>query len=102
MLLGDFNIDLLNFDTFDHTNTFFDDLASNSLQSQNFTFCNIPNLLVKTAIPGNISSNILDHLSQFLYYGNYQLNIPLCPMTGKTLTNNYLLMTLKRQTGIEF
>ena len=33
-LLGDFNIDLLNFDTSQHLSTFPDDLASNSLQPQ--------------------------------------------------------------------
>ena len=31
VLPGDFNIDLLNFNTSNHINTFFDDLASNSL-----------------------------------------------------------------------
>ena len=32
MLLDDFNIDLLNFDTSDDLKTFLDDLASNSLR----------------------------------------------------------------------
>ena len=31
VLLGDFNIDLLNFDTSEHVSTFLDDIASNSL-----------------------------------------------------------------------
>ena len=31
VLLGDFNIDLLNFDTSEHVNTSLDDLASNSV-----------------------------------------------------------------------
>ena len=34
VLLGDFNIDLLNFDASNHINTFFNDLTSNSLQPQ--------------------------------------------------------------------
>ena len=34
VLLGDFNIDLLNFDTSEHVSTFQDDLVSNSLQPQ--------------------------------------------------------------------
>ena len=34
VLLGDFNIDVLNFDTSEHVSTFQDDLASNSLQPQ--------------------------------------------------------------------
>ena len=31
VLLGDFNIDLLNFDTSEHVSTLLDDIASNSL-----------------------------------------------------------------------
>ena len=80
VLLGESNIDLLNFDTSEHVSTFLDDLASNSLQPQillptrisnnNKTltdniFCNIPNPLAKSAMSGNISSGILDHLPQF-------------------------------------
>ena len=80
VLLGDFNTDLLNFDTSDHVSTFLDDLGSNSLQPQillptrisnnsktliDNVFCNIPSPLVKSAMSGNISSNILDHLPQF-------------------------------------
>ena len=34
VLLGDFNIDLLNFDTSEYVSTFQDDVASNSLQPQ--------------------------------------------------------------------
>ena len=70
VLLGDFNIDLLNFDTSEHASTFLDDLASNSLQSQilltarksnnsktliDNIFCNIATPLVKAAMSGNIS-----------------------------------------------
>ena len=80
VLLGDFNIDLLNFDTSEYVSTFLDDLASNSLQPQillptrisnnsktliDNIFCNIPNTLVKSAMSGNISSSISDHLPQF-------------------------------------
>ena len=80
VLLGDFNIDLLNFDTSEYASTFLDDLASNSLQPQILLptrisnnsktliyniFCNIPNTLVKSAMSGNISSSISDHLPQF-------------------------------------
>ena len=56
VLPGDFNIDLLNFNTSNHINTFFDDLASNSLQPQvlfqtrvcknSKTLIDIPNPLV--------------------------------------------------------
>ena len=80
VLLGDFNIDLLNFDTSEYVNIFLDDLASNSLQTQvhlptrisnnsktliDNIFCNIPNPLVKSGMSGNISSSISDHLPQF-------------------------------------
>ena len=79
VLLGDFNIDLLNLDTSEHASTFLDNLASNSLQPQillptrvsnnsktliDNIFCNIPSPLVKRAISGNISSSISDHLPQ--------------------------------------
>ena len=65
VLLGDFNIDLLNFDTSEYVSTFLDDLASNLLQPQillptrisnnsktliDNIFCNIPNTLAKSAM----------------------------------------------------
>ena len=79
VLLGDFNIVLLNFDTSEYASTFLN-LASNSLQPQiplptrissnsksliDNIFCNIPNPLIKSAMSGNISSSISDHLPQF-------------------------------------
>ena len=75
--IGDFKIDLLNFDKSEYVSTFLVDLASNSLQLQillptrisNYTktlidniFCNIPNPLVKSTMSANISSSISDHL----------------------------------------
>ena len=81
VLLGDYNIDLFNFDTSEQISTVLDDLASNSLQAQillptrisnnsqtliDNNLSNIPNPLVKSATPGNISSSISDHLPQFL------------------------------------
>ena len=83
VLLGDLNIDLLNFDTSNHKNTFLDDLASNSPQPQillttrifknsntliDNIFCDIPNLLVTNAISRNISFSTSDHLHNFLHY----------------------------------
>ena len=41
VLLGDFKIDLLNFDTSECGKTFLDDLASNSLTLDSFTYQNI-------------------------------------------------------------
>ena len=81
VLLGDFDIDLLlHLNTPEHASTFLDDLASNSLQPQillpdrisnnsktliDNILCNIPSPLVKSAMSGNISSSIMDHLPQF-------------------------------------
>ena len=104
--LSNFNIDFLNFDTSDYKNTFLDDLASNSPLPDIFiptwvrkniktvidnVFCNTPNPVVKTAIFGNISSSISNHLPRFFILPDiflilYQLNITLYPMTGKTWT----------------
>ena len=99
VLLGHFNIDLLNFDTLEHVSTFLDDLPSNSLQphiliptriSNNCktlidnSFCNIPNPLVKSVMSGNILSSISDHL-RLLY-----------PMTGKNLITSYFSKILKK------
>ena len=79
VLLGDFNIVLLNFDTSEYVSTFLN-LAYNSLQPQiplptrisnnsksliDNIFCNIPDPLIKSAMSGNISSSISDHLPQF-------------------------------------
>ena len=91
VLLGHFNTDLLNFDTSEHVSTFLDDLASNSLQPQillptrisnnsktliDNIFCNIPNPLVKSAMSGNISSSISDHLPQFFILPEFFSNSP--------------------------
>ena len=88
--LGDFNIDLLHFDTSEHVSTFLHDLASNSLQprillptriSNNSKtlidiFCNIPNPLVKSVMSGNISSSISDHLPHFFILPEFTLKSP--------------------------
>ena len=89
VLLGDFNIDLLNFDTSEHVCTFLDDLVYNSLQFQillptriynnsktliDNIFCNIPSPLVKSVISGNISPGILDHLPQFFILPDFFSN----------------------------
>ena len=91
VLLGDFNIDLLNFDTSEHVSTFLDDLASNSLQPQILVptrissnsktlidniFYNMPNPLVKSAMSANISSSISDHLPQFCILPEFFSNSP--------------------------
>ena len=89
VLLGDFNINFLNFDTSNHINTSLEDLAFNSLQPQFLlatrvcknsktllgdTFCNIPNPLVKSAISVNITFSILDHFPQFFILPDFFSN----------------------------
>ena len=51
VLLGGFNIDLLNFDTSEHVTTFLYDLASNSLQ---------PQILLPTSVSNN-SKTLIDN-----------------------------------------
>ena len=91
VLVGDFDIDLLNFDTSEHVSTFLDDLVSDLLQTQILLptrisdnsktliniFCNIPNPLAKNAMPGNISSSISNHLPQFFMLPEFFSNSPL-------------------------
>ena len=86
VLLGYFNIDLLNFDTTEYVSTFLDDRASNSLQPQillptrisnnsktliDNIFCYIPGLLVKSAMSGNVTLSISEHLPQFFILPEY-------------------------------
>ena len=80
VLLGDFNIDVINFNTSEYVSTFLDDLVSNLMQPQillptrisnnsktliDNIFCNIPNPLVKSAMSGSISPSISNHFPQF-------------------------------------
>ena len=80
VLLGDFNIDVINFNTSEYVSTFLDDLVSNLMQPQillptrisnnsktliDNIFCNIPNPLVKSAMSGSTSPSISNHFPQF-------------------------------------
>ena len=88
-LLGDFNINLLNYNEHQPTNEFLDSLASNSiipytLQPTRITshsktlIDNIfSNVLSFEAISGNITATISDYLPQFLFAPN-ALSNPLC------------------------
>ena len=79
-LLGDFKINLLNYDDHQPTNVFSDSLASNSfvsyaLQTTRITSHSktlIDNIFSNTVshemISGNITATISDHLPQFLFY----------------------------------
>ena len=88
VLLGDFNNDLLNFDTSVHVSTFLDDLATNSLQPWIFLptrisknsktlidniFCNIATLRVKTVMSEDCSSSILAQLPQFFILPDFKV-----------------------------
>ena len=85
-LLGDFNINLLNYNVHQPTNDFLDSLAFNSiipyiLQPTRFTshsktlIDNIfSNILSKEIIPGNLTATISDHLPQFLFPPNILSN----------------------------
>ena len=91
VFLGVFNIELLTFDTSEHVSTFLDDLQTNSSQPQillptriannsktliDNIFCNIPHPLLKSAMSGNISSSISDHLPQFYTLPEFFSNSP--------------------------
>ena len=114
VLLGDFNIDLLNFDTSEYVSTFLDDLVSNSLQPQILLptrisnnsktligniFCNILNTLVKSA---NVWKHLIKYIrsSSTILYTNRiffkVLNITLYPMTGKSLIISHFFKILKK------
>ena len=85
-LLGDFNINLLNYNVHHPTNDFLDSLASNSiipyiLQPAKLTnhskthIDNIfSNILSCEIISGNLTATISDHLPQFLFAPNILSN----------------------------
>ena len=87
-LLGDFNVNLLNYNEHNQTNEFLDSLASNSfipliLQPTRITshantlIDNIfSNVIDPEIIPGNLAATIFDHLHQFSIIPNMFGNIP--------------------------
>ena len=90
-LMGDFNIDLLTFDTSQLINDFIDSITSSSLQIQilqptrihkshktliNNIFYNIPNFEIKNSVSGNITTTLSDHLAQFFLMPNFFSNSP--------------------------
>ena len=88
-LLGDFNIDLLNYNDHQPTNEFLDSLASNSflpyilqptrLTSHSKTLIDniFSNVISHEVTSGNITATISDHLPQFLFVPNVFSN-PSC------------------------
>ena len=87
-LLGDFNINLLNYNDHNPTNEFLDSLASNSfvpyilqptqLTSHSKTLIDIIffNIISPEAISGNLTATISDHLPQFMIVPNVFSNPP--------------------------
>ena len=86
-LLGDFNVNLLNYNDHNPTNEFLDSLASNSfvpyilqptrLTSHSKTLIdNIFSNISLEAISGNLTSTISDHLPQFMIVPNVFSNPP--------------------------
>ena len=87
-LLGDFNINLMNYNVHNPTNEFLDSLASNSflpyiLQPTRITshsktlIDNIfTNITLPDSISGNLTATISDHLPQFLIVPNIFSNPP--------------------------
>ena len=94
-LLGDFNINLLNYDIDPPTNEFLDSLSSNYflpniLQNSRVTTNSktlIDNIFSNMAVPniisGNLTASISDHLPQFLVVPNIFFN------TSYPKSNNY-------------
>ena len=114
VVVGVFNIDLLNFDTSEFVSTFLNDLAYNSLQPQILLPTRItvkPYLIIFSVIYQTHWSKlqcletshqvylIIFHNS--LYYQNFfqsflQLNRTLYPMTGKILIISHFFKILKK------
>ena len=116
-LLGDFNINLLNDNQHQPTNEFLDCLASNCiisyiLQPTRITshskiligsiFCN-----VFSAISGNITATISDHLPQFLFAPMcfqilYAINQTSWKEIGQNLTKEILFLITLIKIGLKF
>ena len=80
ILIWDFNINLLRFNSLQYINEFIDNITSSSLQLQilqptrihknpktlvDNIFCNIPNFKIKNAVSGNITTTLSDFFQQF-------------------------------------
>ena len=86
-LLGDFNVNLLNYNEHNQTNEFLDSLASNSFiplilqptritSHSNTLIDNIFSNVDPDVISGNLTATISDHLPQFSIIPNMFGNIP--------------------------
>ena len=112
-LLGDFNINLLNYNEHQPTNEFLDSLASNSiipyiLQPTRLTthsktlIDNIfSNVLSCETISRNITATISDHLPQFLFAPNVLSN-PLCNKSNILERLLYIFLITLIKIGLKF
>ena len=88
-LIGDFNIDLLKFDSSEHINRFINGLSSNCLHPQillptrisdnsktiiDNMFSNIAEPRIKNVATGNITFSISDHFPQFFFFPDFFSN----------------------------
>ena len=112
-LLGDFNINLLNYNEHQPTNEFLDSLASNSiipyilqptrLTSHSKTLIDniFSNVLSCETISRNITATISDHLPQFLFAPNVLSN-PLCNKSNILERLLYIFLITLIKIGLKF
>ena len=118
-LLGDFNIDLLNYNDHQPTNEFLDSLASNSflpyilqptrLTSHSKTLIDniFSNVISYEVISGNITATISDHLPQFflflMYFQTYRAKTQIfMKETGLNLFSKTLFLTVLIKISLMF
>ena len=118
-LLGDFNIDLLKYESSELVNSFLDTLSSNFLSPQiilhtrisslstliDNIFCNLTHAIKSKS--GNLTSTLSGHLPHFLIHKSFlvmhhhQNTISTC-MTGKNLMKKNSSLNLIARIGIIF
>ena len=118
-LLGDLNMNLLNYNDHQPTNEFLDSLTSNSflpyilqptrLTSHSKTLIDniFSNVISYEVISGNITATISDHLPQFflflMYFQTYRAKIQIfMKETGLNLFSKTLFLTILIKIGLMF
>ena len=117
-LLGDFNINLLNYNDHQPTNDFLDSLASNSFipyilhptritnHSKTLIDNIFSNFISPDIISGNITATISDHLPQFSFVPNILSNPPtqksIMKDIGQNLNKKTLYLTILIKIGLTY
>ena len=118
-LLGDFNINFLNYNDHQPTNDFLDSLASNSfisyilhptrITSHSKTLIDniFSNFISSEIISGNITATISDHLPQFSFVPNIMSilipkNLTIMKEIGQNLNKKTLYLTILIKIGLIF